>query len=84
MDKTKFKDLLNKNYTWPCIYIFRFVIPFTELSELERILPKEGMKFKPSKMGNYISVVIKMTMNSADEVIEIYKKVSHIKGIISL
>ena len=84
MDFNKFKHLLDKSYSWPSEYIFRFIIPFTELSELERILGKDGMDFNSSQNGKYLSVVIKTEMSSSDEVIGVYKKVSHVKGIISL
>ena len=52
MDFNKFKHLLDNSYSWPAEYIFRFIIPFTELSELERILGKDGMTFNSSKMEN--------------------------------
>jgi putative lipoic acid-binding regulatory protein len=84
MDFNKFKILLDENYSWPAEYTYRFVIPFTELSELERILAKEEVTVKPSQNGKYLSVVVKMEMNNSEEVISIYKKVSNIKGIISL
>jgi len=84
MDFNKFKQLLDESYSWPSEYIFRFIIPFTELSELERILGKDGMTFNSSQNGKYISVIVKTEMSSSDEVITVYKKVTHVKGLISL
>lgn len=84
MNLDKFKKLLNDNQSWPSQYTFRFIIPFTELSELERILGKEGLNTKPSKNGNYISVISVKMIKSTDEVIKYYEDVSLIKGIISI
>ena len=84
MNFDKFKEALDKNYSWPTEYPYKFIIPFTELNELERILGKEGMSTKTSKNGKYLSVSYTKNVNSSDEVIKIYKDVSHIKGIISL
>ena len=84
MNFDKFKEALDKNYCWPTEYPYKFIIPFTELNELERIIGKEGMITTPSKNGKYLSVSYTKKVNSSDEVIKIYKDVSHIKGIISL
>ena len=84
MNFYKFKNVLDKNNSWPSDYTFRFIIPFTELKELERILGNEEIASKPSKKGNYLSVVFTQKMTSPDKVIEVYKAVSPIKGIISL
>jgi uncharacterized protein len=84
MNLDKFKEILENNHSWPGEYIFRFIIPFTEQSELERILGREGMSIKPSKNGNYLSVILIKNMNSAEEVISYYQDVSQIKGIISI
>lgn len=84
MNLDKFKVLLENNHNWPFKYTFRFIIPFTELSELERILGKEGLSVKPSKNGNYLSVVSVMNINSAEEIIKYYQDVSKIKGILSI
>lgn len=84
MNFDKFKEALDTSYSWPTEYLYKFIIPFTELKELERILGKEGMTTKTSENGKYLSVTFTMEVNSSDEVIKIYKDVSHIKGIISL
>ena len=84
MNFDKFKNVLDKYNSWPSDYTFRFIIPFTELKELERILGNEEIASKPSKNGNYLSVVFTQKMTSPDKVIEVYKAVSLIKGIISL
>jgi len=84
MNLEKFKELLSNNHSWPSKYSFRFIIPFTELSELERILGNEGMSIKPSKNGNYLSVISIKMIKTTEEVIKYYQDVSQIKGIISI
>lgn len=84
MNLDKFRRILDNNHSWPSEYTFRFIIPFTELRELERILGIEGMKVNPSKNGNYLSVVSIKVIKSTEEVIKYYQDVSQIKGIISI
>lgn len=72
---------------WPSLYMFKFVCPndnqtvanvikhFNEVSEVE---------YKKSKNGKYIGVTVKELMLSAENIIEIYREVAKIKGVISL
>jgi putative lipoic acid-binding regulatory protein len=41
-------------------------------------------KEKASKNGNYTSVTLQMMMPSSQAVIDVYKKISEIEGIVSL
>lgn len=84
MDLTQFKDLLNTRYSWPCEYAFKFVIPQNKEQELLGLLPLSKLQKKPSAKGNFISITAQRSFNSADEVIQVYQKVSNIDGIIAL
>ncbi len=80
----KFKELLDDQYTWPAPYLFKFIVPATQLADLENLISKYVMTQKPSKNGKYISVTINVFCQSSDEVIDFYQKVSVIPGIMSL
>lgn len=84
MDKERCRELLDQNYCWPCDYIFKFIVPKKSLSQLADIFPQESTTLKESKNGNYISVTVKLLMNSSDEVLEKYDGLSGIEGLISL
>ena len=84
-DDTKFKELLNQEYSWPARYTFKFIVPAGEEKAIEAIFKKDvEIKKKPSSGGKYTSLTIYASMASADEIVMLYKAVSTISGIISL
>jgi putative lipoic acid-binding regulatory protein len=80
----KLKELLDEQYTWPAPYLFKFIVPSVQLETLEKMISRHVMTQKPSKNGKYTSVTITVTCQSSQEVIDFYKKVSVIPGIMSL
>jgi hypothetical protein len=68
------KQKLNEQTAWPSTYLF------TAIFEKE----KKAIEIKPSKNGNYLSFSLKTMMLDADSVIDKYKMVGKIKGVISL
>ena len=79
-----FRIKLDEHYSWPALYIFKFIVPIGKEDELKRLFPLHTSKDKLSTQGNYISVTFQMMMPSSDSVIEIYKRVAAIEGIIAL
>ena len=83
----KLKDTLNKLTEWPTVYMFKFIIP----AENKKIALVES-KFSESAIisqhessgGKYISITIKEVMLSADAVIDKYKEMKGIGGLIAL
>ncbi|MDZ7774371.1 MAG: hypothetical protein U5L09_01535 [Bacteroidales bacterium] len=83
----KLKATLDKNHTWPGIYLFKFIIPDepTKLARVQELFDEEAsVHYKKSRKGNFISVSGKEMMMNADEVIERYRKAENIQGIIML
>lgn len=80
----KFKELLEKEHNFPTNYTFKFIVPQSQQSAVEKLFPHETIKLKASRKGNYISLSITMKLESSDLVIAIYEQVSKIKGLISL
>lgn len=83
-DFDKFKRQLDENHEWPCTYLFKFIVPKEQVVTLEHQTGLEHSKLTPSKKGTYVSVTFEMMANSSDEVVEIYKKASKVKGVMSL
>ena len=85
MDSFKpFKDKLDQEHSWPGIYLFKFVVPKDKKEALIAEFPEESFTEKQSKSGNYISFSLKKTMQSSDEVVEIYIRARKIEGLIAL
>ncbi len=80
----EFKALLDDQYTWPASYLFKFIVPKEELKTLETLVEGNKITEKPSKHGKYIAVSFTAVCDSSDIVLDMYKKVSIIPGILSL
>jgi hypothetical protein len=83
-NKTNFKEKLEAHGDFPMLYMFKFIVPNGQESEVAAIFPKNELTIKPSSGGKYISTTIQMMVQSADEVISYYEKASNIEGVISL
>lgn len=85
---TKLKLQLIDTTEFPADYMYKFIVPSSEnqVKEVQDLFNNRGavIKTKKSKTGKYISLSIVLKIESADKVIEYYKKVENIKGIISL
>ena len=81
-----FKEKLLNVQTFPGLYAFKFILTGgkDKLQDLRTVLPDDEFAETPSKTGKYLSVTVKKWMQNADEVIDIYKKVGEIKGVMML
>jgi putative lipoic acid-binding regulatory protein len=86
-DYTKLRNLLNEENNWPTVYIFKFIIPAdnhkialvqSKFSDDAIILHKE------SSTGKYFSITIKEVMLNADTIIDKYKEMEGIDGLMAL
>jgi len=85
---TKLLLQLEETTTFPAVYLYKFIIP-TNKEEQKKLLNKfdnlgATIDTKHSKNGKYTSFSIHVKMDTAAAVIQKYKDVSDIKGIISL
>jgi len=95
MDKAKseefyarLKEQLLETTQWPSSYLYKFIIPTDEEKkrQINGIFDNTGavIESKKSKNGNYTSISITVTMKDPDAVIEKYKEVSSVEGVLSL
>ncbi len=83
-DIASFREKLEKEYSFPTLYKFKFIVPEAALDEVTALFSKHDYQTRPSKNGKYISVTAKIMAESSDKIIEFYQKASTIKGIIAL
>lgn len=85
---TKLKGQLEDTTKFPSDYMYKFIVPAIgdQQREVQSIFDNKGavIKTKKSKTGKYISISVVLKLDSAQEVIDYYKKVEKIEGIISL
>jgi putative lipoic acid-binding regulatory protein len=84
MDFNKFKTLLDEQITWPDYYSFKFVTKTEQKTKVIDLLTDHKISEKPSKNGTYTSITSRKLLQSSDEVIEVYKLVSTVEGVITL
>jgi putative lipoic acid-binding regulatory protein len=83
----KFKQKLVESMTFPSVYMFKFIITSENrnIALVENLFGQEtDIKTKESRKGRYTSVTAKQVVISVDEVIDVYKKASKIKGVMFL
>ncbi|MGB5243319.1 MAG: DUF493 family protein [Lutimonas sp.] len=84
----KLRNSLLETTTFPTQYLYKFIIPTSKekLKEIENIFNNLGavMNSKPSSNGKYTSLSIYVKMDNPDMIIEKYKEVGKIEGVISL
>ena len=84
MDFNRFKELINEEVTFPHVYTFKFVTKKQENHPLISLLEDHEIIIKESSAGKYMSVTSRREFHSADEIIEVYRKVSVVEGLITL
>ena len=84
----RFLNQLESSQEWPGLYIFKFILKSEskELLKLKKIFEKIDNDFSivNSSKNNFKSLTFKTKMKSPQEVIQIYKKVRLLKGVIIL
>ena len=84
----RLKEQLAESTTWPSNYLYKFIVP-TEKNKIDRIhkiFDNTGavIELKKSKKGTYTSISITVHLNDPEAVIEKYKLVGLVEGVISL
>ena len=79
---------LDNSNTWPAEYLFKFIVPTVNnnVDFVENAFNCMGavIKTTKSKTGKYTSISIDVTVKNSEEIIQKYKEVSIIDGIVSL
>lgn len=79
-----FREKLDQHYTWPTLYVFKFIVPAGKEDEVKQLFPLHVTSEKLSAQGNYKSITAEMLMTSVDAVLDIYIQASRIEGIVAL
>ena len=86
-DYSKLLELLVKDFTWPCDYMFKFIVPFEveKLNTLKALFSSDAkITHRESKNSKYISFTAVEKMQNPDDVINIYKQAENIKNLIAI
>ncbi len=84
----KLKSQLLETSKWPADYLYKFIVPTeaTKIKEIEEIFNNTGavVETRQSKKGTYTSISITVNLKNPDAVIEKYKAVGLVDGVIAL
>ena len=83
-DTQQFKKKLEANHDFPCSYMFKFIVPIRKKEALLSLLPKVAIKTKRSTSNKFVSITLSMEIESSDKVIDIYKQVYQVEGLIAM
>jgi len=79
-----FKKLLDKEYQWPAVYPFRFIMPLTSVEDFSKLFPNEKLESRFSKNAKYVAIHFDMEMQSSQAVLDVYAKIKNVDGVMSL
>jgi putative lipoic acid-binding regulatory protein len=83
----RFKQKLVETMTFPSVYMFKFIITseHRNIALVENLFGSETvLHTKDSRKGRYTSITAKQVVMSVEEIIDIYRKASAIKGVMFL
>ena len=84
ISREQFKEQLDNEYSWPALYMFKFIVANGQEEEVKALFPYNELTSKSSKNGKYISITAQVMMNPSEAIVQIYEKAYAIEGIISL
>ena len=82
----KLRETLNKEDSWPLLYMFKFIVPAEnkQIALVESKFSDEAViTQKQSFNGKYISITIKEVMLDADSIVNKYKEMDGIDGLMA-
>lgn len=83
----KLREQLNLQVSWPTIYMFKFIVPAEnrKIALVESKFSDEAIITQnQSSNGKYVSITVKEVMLSAESIIEKYKEMQGIEGLMAL
>lgn len=80
----KLKLVLDETVEFPTEYLFKFIVPISEIHVVLIHLEEFDIEKRHSENGNYVSISAKKIFHKSEDIILIYKKVSTVKGLIAL
>ncbi|QZT38223.1 DUF493 domain-containing protein [Halosquirtibacter xylanolyticus] len=83
----RLEEILKEDDSWPKAYMFKFIVPNQDdkVNIVKAMMPEPNkVVMRSSKDLKYVSVSLKTTVKNADEILDLYKKVDQVEGVIKL
>lgn len=84
----RLKVELDRSNTWPAEYLFKFIVPTSDenIKKVEEAFDCMGavINTTKSRTGKFTSISVDLEVKDSQEIIDKYREVSTIEGIVSL
>ncbi len=84
----RLQEQLRESTSWPSDYLYKFIVESNaeKIARIHEIFNNTGavIELKQSKKGKYTSVSVTVNLKNPEAVIEKYKEVGKVEGVISL
>ena len=79
-----FKERLDSYYQWPTVFPFKFIVPIEQYYQVVELLDDSNIKKRYSAQRRFVSFTSEKKVLSSEDVINVYKIMGKIPGIITL
>jgi hypothetical protein len=80
----RLKKLLDEHHDGPFTYHFKFVMPLESVTSFSKLIPGIQTTSRMSANSKFVSISFDLHAKSAEDVVEIYKRVQSVPGLMSL
>jgi uncharacterized protein len=80
----RFQERLDEHTRWPSRFLFKFIVPQAKLAALLAAFDGATYFLRDSKNGRYVGFTAEVEMPSGSAVVDVYRRVSSIEGVIAL
>lgn len=81
---TSLQQRLEEAHQWPCSYVFKCVAPADVCETVKQLLPQGDLSKRDSAGGRFTAITVQFHATAATEVVDVYRRVSQIKGVVLL
>ncbi|MDC1107121.1 DUF493 family protein [Prolixibacteraceae bacterium] len=83
----RLEEILKEDNSWPKPYMFKFIVPNhnNKVNTVKAMMPQpDKVVMRSSKDLKYVSISLKTIVKSAEEILDLYKKIDQVEGVIKL
>lgn len=84
----RLKEQLEDTSLWPSEFLYKFIVPTDKdkIDQINKVFDNTGavIESKQSSKGKYTSISVTVNLENPDAVIQKYKEVGLVEGVISL
>jgi len=78
------RDTLERLHAWPGLYTFKFVVPAARIEDVRERAPDLPFSERRSESGRWVSLTATVRAGSVDEIVDVYRALEGIDGLVSL